>query len=92
MKNKMLLFLVLLLLATTSLAGCGDSTSGVASEESDTIKIGVFEPLTGVFAAAGQNVTWRYWDGLWRTKWSVKPAIINTVKDGRFSYLTTVNP
>ncbi|NLK45019.1 MAG: branched-chain amino acid ABC transporter substrate-binding protein, partial [Tissierellia bacterium] len=47
MKRKLLLITLSLVLIMASLAGCGaKETSG--GDDGDVIKIGVFEPMTGV--------------------------------------------
>lgn len=53
MKRKLLLITLSLVLIMASLAGCGaKETSG--GDDGDVIKIGVFEPMTGVSAAGGE--------------------------------------
>ncbi len=53
MKRKLLLITLSLVLIMASLAGCGaKETSG--GDDGDVIKIGVFEPMTGVNAAGGE--------------------------------------
>ena len=51
--KKVLALLLCLALVTPMLAGCGGSDSAT-SEDSDVIKVGVFEPLTGANAAGGE--------------------------------------
>lgn len=51
--KKKLAIIISVLMATTTLIGCG-KTQTTSSNSSDTIKIGVFEPLTGANAGAGQ--------------------------------------
>ncbi len=51
--KKVLALLLCLALVTPMLAGCGGSDSA-AGEDSDVIKVGVFEPLTGANAAGGE--------------------------------------
>ena len=52
MKKKGFLFILAAMLVVASLAGCGaKETSG---SDSDVIKIGVFEPMTGANAAGGE--------------------------------------
>ena len=53
MKKKISLLLVLAMTATFTLAGCSKSDIK-ANVDSDVIKIGVFEPMTGANAAGGQ--------------------------------------
>lgn len=48
MKKKGLLFILSLVLVMSTLAGCGSKS------DSDVIKIGVFEPMTGANAAGGE--------------------------------------
>jgi branched-chain amino acid transport system substrate-binding protein len=52
MRKKLGLVLLILVLFTSSLVGCGKSQETGSS--SDVIKIGVFEPMTGTSAAGGQ--------------------------------------
>ncbi|MTI80916.1 MAG: ABC transporter substrate-binding protein [Firmicutes bacterium] len=57
MSKKYLALLALVMLAAVALVGCGggeEQASGDAAQESDVIKIGVFEPLTGINAAGGE--------------------------------------
>jgi branched-chain amino acid transport system substrate-binding protein len=51
--KKNLLLILAVVLAMGSLAGCGQGADAPA-EDSDVIKIGVFEPMTGVNAAGGE--------------------------------------
>ncbi|WKY46309.1 ABC transporter substrate-binding protein [Eubacteriaceae bacterium ES3] len=51
--KKVFALLLCLTLTITMLSGCGGSTTS-SSEDSDVIKIGVFEPLTGANAAGGE--------------------------------------
>ncbi len=52
MRRKVILIILSLVLVLGTLAGCGaKETSG---GDSDVIKIGVFEPMTGVNAAGGR--------------------------------------
>jgi branched-chain amino acid transport system substrate-binding protein len=53
MKRKISLLLVLAMTTTFTLAGCSKSDTK-ANVDSDVIKIGVFEPMTGANAAGGQ--------------------------------------
>ncbi|HSH36574.1 ABC transporter substrate-binding protein [Schnuerera sp.] len=53
MKRKFGLLLLALVLIASSLVGCTESED-TAGGSSDVIKIGVFEPMTGVNAAGGQ--------------------------------------
>lgn len=57
MKKKIALILAIVMVCSSFLAGCGkkEPTSGDASttNDSDVIKIGVFEPLTGANAGGG---------------------------------------
>lgn len=50
--KKLSLFLVLVMILSTFLMACSEGAGGT-SEESDVIKFGVFEPLTGANAAGG---------------------------------------
>jgi branched-chain amino acid transport system substrate-binding protein len=54
MKRKISLLLVLAMTTTFTLAGCSKSADTNANVDSDVIKIGVFEPMTGANAAGGQ--------------------------------------
>lgn len=57
MRRKGLLFgLIVLLVASLALAGCGQKETAGGTEE-DVIRIGVYEPMTGDAAAGGQ-MTW----------------------------------
>jgi len=51
--KKVFALLLCLTLTVTMLSGCGGSSTS-SSEDSDVIKIGVFEPLTGANAAGGE--------------------------------------
>ncbi len=53
MKKKVSFLLVTLMIATMGLSGCGKKTTDNVSTDSDVIKIGVFEPMTGANAAGG---------------------------------------
>lgn len=52
MKKKLSILLALVMTASVAMFGCGGSSSG-SSSSGDTIKIGVFEPMTGANAAGG---------------------------------------
>ena len=54
MKRKISLLLVLAMSTSLMLAGCASKTDSKANVDSDVIKIGVFEPMTGANAAGGQ--------------------------------------
>ncbi|NMA86245.1 MAG: ABC transporter substrate-binding protein [Tissierellia bacterium] len=55
MKKRLGLYLLILVLITMSLSACGKSEdTGGGSVDSDVIKIGVFEPMTGANAAGGE--------------------------------------
>ena len=53
MKRKISLLLVLAMSTSFVLAGCASKTESKANVDSDVIKIGVFEPMTGANAAGG---------------------------------------
>ncbi len=53
MKRKISLLLAVAMITTFTLAGCSKSSTK-ANVDSDVIKIGVFEPMTGANAAGGQ--------------------------------------
>ncbi|RKD30096.1 ABC transporter substrate-binding protein [Thermohalobacter berrensis] len=53
MKRKIALLMVLVLVTTTLFIGCSTEANENADNENDVIKIGVFEPMTGVNAAGG---------------------------------------
>lgn len=58
MKRRLSILLITILTASIALTGCGNKTSdskepAKAGSSSDTIKIGVFEPMTGANAAGG---------------------------------------
>ena len=53
MKRKISLLLVLAMSTSFMLAGCGSKAESKANMDSDVIKIGVFEPMTGANAAGG---------------------------------------
>ncbi len=54
--KKIAALLLALVMTATAFSGCKkvDTASGTAQTSSDTIKIGVFEPLTGANAAGGE--------------------------------------
>ena len=54
MKRKISLLLVLVMSTSFMLAGCNSKTDTKVNVDSDVIKIGVFEPMTGANAAGGQ--------------------------------------
>ncbi len=54
MKRKISLFLVLAMSTSLILAGCASKSNLKEKVESDVVKIGVFEPMTGANAAGGQ--------------------------------------
>lgn len=54
MKKKISLLLALVLSTSFMLAGCNSKTDSKANVDSDVIKIGVFEPMTGANAAGGE--------------------------------------
>ena len=54
MKKKLSLFLLVLVLVTASLTGCGKPQETGSGSSDDVIKIGVFEPMTGAQAAGGE--------------------------------------
>ena len=54
MKKKISLLLVLAMTTSFMLAGCNSKTDSKAYVDSDVIKIGVFEPMTGANAAGGE--------------------------------------
>jgi branched-chain amino acid transport system substrate-binding protein len=51
MNKKLSILLALLFTATVLLSGCSKKTSTEGNTAGDTIKIGVFEPITGANAA-----------------------------------------
>lgn len=53
MKKKLSILLVLLLTASVLMYGCGNKKNTDGNTAGDTIKIGVFEPMTGANAAGG---------------------------------------
>lgn len=53
MKKKLSILLVLLLTASVMMYGCGKKATQEGNTAGDTIKIGVFEPITGANAAGG---------------------------------------
>ncbi|MCE5221672.1 MAG: ABC transporter substrate-binding protein [Clostridium sp.] len=54
MKRKISLLLVLAMTTSLMLVGCASKSESKANVDSDVIKIGVFEPMTGANAAGGQ--------------------------------------
>ena len=54
MKRKISLFLVLAISTSLTLVGCNSKSDSTAKVDSDVVKIGVFEPMTGANAAGGQ--------------------------------------
>ena len=62
MKKRMAILVVWILVLSLSLVGCGgntpvapvDGNGGNASNDGDVIKIGIFEPVTGAYAAGGE--------------------------------------
>jgi branched-chain amino acid transport system substrate-binding protein len=54
MKRKISLLLVLAMSTSLMLTGCNSKSATKANVDSDVIKIGVFEPMTGANAAGGQ--------------------------------------
>ncbi|MDD3899077.1 MAG: ABC transporter substrate-binding protein [Syntrophomonadaceae bacterium] len=55
MNKKVTVFMVMLMIASLMVAGCGQKTNDQgAADKSDVIKVGVYEPLTGTNAAGGQ--------------------------------------
>lgn len=54
MKRKISLLLVLAMSTSLMLAGCNSKTQSKVNIDSDVVKIGVFEPMTGANAAGGQ--------------------------------------
>jgi len=54
MKRKISLLLVLAMSTSLMLAGCNSKQNSKANVDSDVVKIGVFEPMTGANAAGGQ--------------------------------------
>lgn len=57
MKRKISLLLVIAMMTSFTLGGCNSKSGTKANEDSDVIKIGVFEPMTGANAAGGQLET-----------------------------------
>ena len=51
MKRKISLLLVIAMMTSFTLGGCNSKSGTKANEDSDVIKIGVFEPMTGANAA-----------------------------------------
>ncbi|NMM62573.1 ABC transporter substrate-binding protein [Clostridium sp. P21] len=54
MKKKISLLLILAMSTTLTLAGCTPKSEAKVKVDSDVVKIGVFEPMTGANAAGGQ--------------------------------------
>ncbi|NRT88451.1 ABC transporter substrate-binding protein [Clostridium beijerinckii] len=54
MKRKISLLLVIAMMTSFTLGGCNSKSGTRANDDSDVIKIGVFEPMTGANAAGGQ--------------------------------------
>lgn len=54
MKKKISMLLMLTLSATFVLSGCSSKSNSKAYEESNVVKIGIFEPVTGANAAGGE--------------------------------------
>jgi len=54
LKKKLGLYLLVLVLAMSLLAGCSKSKDTGGTSDADVIKIGVFEPMTGAQAAGGE--------------------------------------
>ena len=54
MKRKISLLLAITFVITFTLAGCGNKKDVIRYDDSDVIKIGVFEPMTGANAAGGE--------------------------------------
>lgn len=54
MKRKLCFMLAMVMILATFMVGCGESEETGAAVESDVIKIGVFEPMTGPNAAGGE--------------------------------------
>lgn len=53
--KKVTVFMVMLMMASLLVAGCGQkSTDNASTESADVVKVGVYEPLTGTNAAGGQ--------------------------------------
>ncbi|EHJ00254.1 Extracellular ligand-binding receptor [Clostridium sp. DL-VIII] len=57
MKRKISLLLLLVMTTSFTLAGCNSNLNKKVYVDSDVIKIGVFEPMTGANAAGGQLET-----------------------------------
>jgi branched-chain amino acid transport system substrate-binding protein len=53
MKKRLSILLVLVFTASVFMYGCGNKKTGEGNTAGDTIKIGVFEPMTGANAAGG---------------------------------------
>lgn len=57
MKRRIMVFMLVVVLVASLISGCSNSNSNskeTSSGNSDVIKIGVFEPMTGASAAGGQ--------------------------------------
>jgi branched-chain amino acid transport system substrate-binding protein len=57
MNKKISMLLAIAITTTFTLAGCASNSSTKANIDSDVIKIGVFEPMTGANASGGQLET-----------------------------------
>lgn len=54
MKRKISLFLVLVISTSLAMVGCSSKSDSKARVDTDLVKIGVFEPMTGANSAGGQ--------------------------------------
>ncbi|MBU3105455.1 ABC transporter substrate-binding protein [Clostridium gasigenes] len=54
MKRKISLFLVLVISTSLAMVGCSSKSDSKARVDTDVVKIGVFEPMTGANSAGGQ--------------------------------------
>jgi len=52
--KKWVILLVAVMIATLAVTGCGQKATDKTASQSDVIKVGVYEPLTGTNAAGGQ--------------------------------------
>jgi len=52
--KKWVILLVAVMIATLAVTGCGQKATDKTADQSDVIKVGVYEPLTGTNAAGGQ--------------------------------------